>query len=88
MVLSYPLGGAYLLQTSPGIRTPVNLLNLCLQCTSERAESARMGAWPCGQDSGFILALVEYVGELEQSPFTFLCSVFSSVKWGLAASTL
>lgn len=75
MVLCYPLGGAYLLQTSPGIGTPVNLFNLCLQCTSERAESARVGAWACGQDSGFILALVEYVGELEQSPSP-LCAQF------------
>ena len=75
MVLSYPLGEAYLLQTSPRIGIPVNLFNLCLQGTSERAESARVGAWACGQDSGFILALVEYVGELEQSPSPF-CAQF------------
>ena len=74
-----------MLQTSLGIGTPVNLFNLCLQCTSERAESARVGAWPCGQDSGFILALVEYVGEsLSKVPSPFVLS-FLICKTGISS---
>lgn len=71
-----------------GDQDPVNLPNLLSSVPVRGLSQRECGAWPCGQDSGFILALVEYVDELEQSPFAFLCSVSSSVMWGLAASTL
>ena len=88
MVLSYPAGGAYLLQTSLGIGTPVNLFNLCLQCTSERGLSQR--EWVPGPVVRILgspwLWLNVWVSLSEV--LHLLCSVSSSVKWGLAASAL
>ena len=43
-----------------------------------------MGAWPCGQDSGFTLALVQCVGELERSPSPFVLS-FLICKMGISS---
>lgn len=62
--------------------TLLNSLSLTLS-GNKRAEPERMGAWVPQLDSGVVMVLIDYVGDLGQSYLTSLCLVSSSSKWGI-----
>lgn len=54
--------------------TLLNSLSLTLS-GNKRAEPERMGAWVPHLDSGVVMALIDYVGDLGQSYLTSVLSV-------------